>query len=132
MLDQRLRTAGHWSDPTVSQKIVEQAAHILAARGADTWMDSFTRLNRRLHLSTGFLEHHTVTASIDRGRNPTGYTQARIAELEEKARGRAATILDIAARPSATPQRRHPHPGAAPSDASPPGARAVDLPAEPS
>ena len=30
MLDQLLRTAGHWSDPKVRQQIVEQAARILA------------------------------------------------------------------------------------------------------
>ena len=74
MLDQLLRTAGHWSDPDVRQQIIEQTARILAARGPDTWTDSITRLNQRLHLSTGILEHQTLTESIDRDRDLAGYT----------------------------------------------------------
>jgi DNA primase catalytic core len=97
MIEHLLRTAGHWSDPTVRQQIVEQAARILAARGADTWLDSFARLNRHLHLSAGFLEHQTLSASIDRERNLAGYTQARTAELQEQSRASAATIRDTAA-----------------------------------
>jgi DNA primase catalytic core len=97
MIEQLLRTAGHWSDPAVRQKVVEQAARILAARGVDAWMDTFTRLNRRLHLSTGFLEHQTLTESIDRERNRASYTQARIAELQQRAHTRTTTLRDTTA-----------------------------------
>jgi hypothetical protein len=97
MIEQLLRTAGHWSDPAVRHKLVEQAAQILAARSVDAWMDSFTRLNRRLHLSTGFLEHQTVTESVDRERDRACYTQARLDELQERARARAATVRDTSA-----------------------------------
>jgi DNA primase len=97
MVDQLLRNAGHWSDPAVRQHIVEQTARILAARGPDTWIDSIARLNRRLHLAPGFLEHHTLTESIDRDRDPTGYTHARLAELQKHTRPRAATLRDTTA-----------------------------------
>ena len=90
MLDHVLRTAGHWSDPGVRQQIVEQAARVLAARGPDTWTDSITLLNHRLQLSTGILEHHTLTESIERAHDLAGYTANRIAELHEQTRGRIA------------------------------------------
>jgi len=86
MLEQTLRTAGHWSDAAVRQNIVEQAARILAARGADTWTEPITRLNHRLHLSPGILEHRTVNESIARDRDPTGYAQAAIRETQDRAR----------------------------------------------
>ena len=88
MVDQLLRTAGSWTDPNVRRQIIEQAACILAARGPDTWTDRITRLNQRLHLSTGVLEHQALTESIDRDRDLAGYTANRIAELEEQTRGR--------------------------------------------
>ena len=72
MIDHLLRTAGHWSDPAVRQKIITQAARILGARGAETWPDAFERLRNRLHLAPGILEHQTLTESIDRDHNPAG------------------------------------------------------------
>jgi len=107
MIDHLLRTAGHWSDPAVRQKIIEQAARVLGARGADVWLDSFERLRNRLHLAPGILEHQTVTESIDRDRNRPAYTQARIADLQDQARARlpkrdTATPRTAAGRPVAT------------------------------
>ena len=46
MIDQLLRTAGHWSDPAVRQTIIEQAARVLAARGPETWLPSIERLTQ--------------------------------------------------------------------------------------
>jgi len=111
----------------VRQKLVEQAAQILAARDVDAWMDSFTRLNRRLHLSTGFLEHQTLTESIDRERNRAGYAQARIAELQQQARSRAATVRDTtaptvsdtAAQASLTPPQPRETPATRPESSGP-------------
>jgi DNA primase len=106
MLDQLLRTAGHWSDPKVRQQIVEQAARILAARGPDTWTDSITRLNQRLHLSTGLLEHQTLTESIDRDHDLAGYTRNRITELQQQTRGRIPTkqpAVALSVSPAAAP-----------------------------
>ncbi len=100
MIDHLLRTAGHWSDPAVRQKIIEQAARVLAARGAEAWRDSFERLHHRLHLAPGILEHQTLNESIDRDRNRPAYTQARIAEINDEARKKTA--------------RRDPSPVAAP------------------
>jgi hypothetical protein len=51
MLEQLIRSAGQWSDPAVRQQIIEQSVQILAARGAHTWTDSITELNRQQHLS---------------------------------------------------------------------------------
>ena len=107
MLDQTLRTAGHWSDPTVRQQIVEHAASILAARGPDTWNDSITQLNRQLHLSAGILEHRTLHESIARDRDPIGYAQAHIRQLQERARVRMPSRDRVAARTS-TPQATEP------------------------
>ena len=90
MIDHLLRTAGHWSDPAVRQKIIEQAARVLGARGSETWLDATARLRNRLHLAPGILEHQTITESMDRDRNRSAYTQARIAELQDQARARLA------------------------------------------
>jgi len=80
----------------VRQHIVEQTAQILAARGPDTWINTIARLNQRLHLSPGLLEHHTLTESIDRDRNRAGYTKARLDELQKDARRVAVTLRDAA------------------------------------
>jgi hypothetical protein len=90
MIDHLLRTAGHWSDPAVRQTIIKHTAHVLAARGAETWLPAFERLRNRLHLSRGILEHQTITESIDRDRNPSGYAQARIGEIKDEARAKAS------------------------------------------
>jgi DNA primase catalytic core len=89
MIDHLLRTTGHWSDPAVRQTIIRQAAHVLAARGAETWVPTIERLRNRLHLSPGILEHQTITESIDRDRNPSGYAQARIDQVNDQARAKA-------------------------------------------
>ncbi len=89
MIDHLLRTAGHWSDPAVRQTIIKQAAHVLAARGTETWLPTIERLRNRLHLSPGILEHQTITESIDRDRNPSGYAQARIDQVNDQARTKA-------------------------------------------
>jgi DNA primase len=89
MIDHLLRTAGHWSDPAARQKIIEQAAQVLGARGPDSWPPAFERLRNRLHLSPGILEHKTLTESIDRDRNPLGYALARIDEINDQARAKA-------------------------------------------
>ncbi len=90
MIDHLLGTAGHWSDPAVRQKIIEQSARILGARGSETWLPTFERLRNQLHLAPGILEHRTVTESIDRDRNRSAFTQARIDEINDQARARVA------------------------------------------
>jgi DNA primase catalytic core len=101
MIDHLLRTAGRWSDPAARQKMIEQAARVLAARGADVWVDSFERLRNRLHLAPGILEHQTLNESIDRDRNRPAYTQARVAELQDQARARPAKPATAARRTAA-------------------------------
>ena len=39
MIDHLLRTAGHWSDTDVRQKLIHQAARILGSRGSECWLD---------------------------------------------------------------------------------------------
>ncbi|WP_281258394.1 AAA family ATPase [Nocardioides gansuensis] len=107
MIEELLRTAGHWSDPHTRQSIVQQSARILAARGPDTWPDAFTRPNRRLHLSPGLLEHHTLTESIDRDRNRAAYTHARLDELQERVH---TPRLDTMRGTPATVPRKQPAP----------------------
>ena len=119
MLEQTLRTAGHWSDPAVRQQIVEYAAAILAARGPDTWNDSINKLNQQLHLSPGILEHRTLEASIARDLDAIGYAQARISQLQARARAgvptRIATTAPTRTHESAEPTRAlHPRPAPAP------------------
>jgi DNA primase catalytic core len=104
MIDHLLRTAGHWSHPAVRHKIIVQAARVLGARGAEVWLDSFERLRTRLHLAPGILEHQTVNESMDRDRNRPAYSQARITELQDEARGRL-TKRDPESRRRATGQR---------------------------
>jgi DNA primase catalytic core len=86
MIDQLLRTAGHWSDRTVRQQIITHAAQIIGARGAETWLPEFERLRHRLHLSPGILEHQAISQSRDRDHNLTVYTQARLDELHDQPR----------------------------------------------
>jgi len=89
MVDALLHTAGDWSDPAVRQKMIERAAHILGARGAETWPPAFERLRHRLHLAPGILEHSMVTESMDRDRNRVAYAQARINEIAQRGQIRA-------------------------------------------
>jgi hypothetical protein len=89
MVDDLLHTAGHSSDPAVRQKMIERAAQILGARGAETWPPAFERLRHRLHLAPGILEHSMVTESMDRDRNRVAYAQARINEIAQRGQIRA-------------------------------------------
>jgi DNA primase len=90
MIDHLLRTAGHWSDTAVRQKLIHEAARILGSRGAETWLDAFERLHNRLHLGPGILQHQTVTESMVRDRNRPAYAQARIDEINDEARAKTA------------------------------------------
>ncbi|UUW92511.1 MobF family relaxase [Pimelobacter simplex] len=90
MIDHLLRTAGHWSDTAVRQKLIHQTARILAARGADTWREASERLRNQLHLAPGILEHQTLTESIQRDRNGPAYAQERIDEINDEARRNTA------------------------------------------
>lgn len=89
MIDHLLRTAGHWSDTDVRQKLIHQAARILGSRGSEHWLAGFERLRNRLHLAPGILEHQTVTESMERDRNRPAYAQARINEINDEARKQA-------------------------------------------
>ncbi|MEP9385523.1 MobF family relaxase [Nocardioides sp. KR10-350] len=86
MVDHLLRTAGHWSDTDVRQKIIHQAARILGSRGSERWLDGFERLRNKLHLAPGIIEHQTVTESMERDRNRQAYARARIDEINDEAR----------------------------------------------
>jgi DNA primase catalytic core len=90
MIDHLLRTAGHWSDTDVRQKLIHQAARILSSRGSERWLPGFERLRAKLHLAPGILEHQTVTESMERDRNRPAYAQARINEINDEARKQAA------------------------------------------
>jgi len=90
MIDHLLRTAGHWSDTDVRQKLIHQAARVLGCRGSEHWLHGFERLRSRLHLAPGILEHQTVTESMERDRNRPAYAQARINEINDEARKQAA------------------------------------------
>jgi DNA primase catalytic core len=104
MIDHLLRTAGHWTDTAVRQKLIHQAARILGSRGAETWLDAFERLHNRLHLAAGILQHQTITESIERDQNRPAYTQARIDEINDETRAKTAT-RDHQSRRHATQQR---------------------------
>ncbi len=86
MIDHLLRTAGHWSDTDVRQKLIHQTARVLGVRGSEVWLDATARLRDRLHLAPGILEHQTIAESIERDRNRAAYAQARIAEINDEAR----------------------------------------------
>ncbi|AOY73577.1 DNA primase [Arthrobacter sp. ZXY-2] len=90
MIDHLLRTAGHWSDTDVRQKLIHQTARILGSRGAENWLTGFERLRVKLHLAPGILEHQTVTESMDRDRNRPAYAQARIEEINDEVRKQTA------------------------------------------
>ncbi|GAB7007282.1 hypothetical protein JCM18899A_47570 [Nocardioides sp. AN3] len=90
MIDHLLRTAGHWSETDVRQKVIHQAARILGSRGSERWLDGFERLRNKLHFAPGILEHQTVTESIDRDRNRPAYAQARIDEINAEERRKSA------------------------------------------
>lgn len=98
MIDNLLRTAGHWSDTAVRQKLLHQAARILGSRGSEHWLPGFERLRAKLHLAPGILEHQTVTESMERDRDRSAYAQARIDEINDEARKQA---------PKSDPQSRH-------------------------
>jgi len=98
MINQLLATTGAWSDPAVRQQLTARAAQIIAARGADVWRDSFTPLNRLLHLSPGFLEHLTIAEAIERDQDRGGWARRRIEELRDQPRPRHLTQHAI--RPS--------------------------------
>ena len=89
MIDQLLRTAGHWSDTDVRQKLIHQIARVLGVRGSEVWLETTTRLGNRLHLAPGILEHQTITESIERDHNRPAYAQARIDEINDEARTQA-------------------------------------------
>ncbi|MGE3412917.1 MAG: MobF family relaxase [Dehalococcoidia bacterium] len=90
MIDHLLRTAGHWTETDVRQKVIHQAARILGSRGSEHWLAGFERLRHRLHFAPGILEHQTVTESIDRDRNRPAYAQARIDEINAEERKKTA------------------------------------------
>ena len=90
MIDHLLRTAGHWSDTDVRQKLIHQTARILGVRGSEVWLDATARLRNRLHLAPGILEHQTITESIERDHNRPAYAQARIDEINDEARKQAS------------------------------------------
>jgi hypothetical protein len=104
MIDHLLRTAGHWSDTDVRQKLIHQTARILGVRGSEVWLDATNRLRTRLHLAPGILEHQTVTESMERDRNRSAYAQARIDEINNAARAKAAN-RDPLSRRRAVEQR---------------------------
>ena len=83
MIDHLLRTAGHWSNPAVRQKIIERAARILCVRGSETWLPTFERLRTQLYFTPDILEHKTISESMDREHNRSSYAQARIDEINE-------------------------------------------------
>jgi len=103
MIDQLLRTAGHWSDTDVRQKLIHQAARILGVRGSEVWLEGFERLRHKLHLAPGILEHQTITESRDRDRNRPAYAQERINEINDEAR-KQATKTDPQSRRRAAEQ----------------------------
>ncbi len=128
MVDNLLRTAGHWSDTDVRQKIIHEAARILGSRGSDKWLDGFERLRSKLHLAPGILEHQTVTESIERDRNRQGYARARVDEINDEtrrkapARGRHAVRGVVEQRTAAlspTPHSATENPSAGPDPAAP-------------
>lgn len=90
MIDHLLRTAGHWSDTDVRQKLIHQTARILGSRGSERWLDGFERLRQKLHLSPGILEHQTVTESMERDHSRPAYAQARIDEINGEERKKTA------------------------------------------
>ena len=97
MIDQLLRTCGHWSDTDVRQHLIHQMARILNVRGPEHWLDTAERLRTKLHFAPGILEHQTLAESIERDRNPGGYVQARIDEINDAARKRPRTATpDVA------------------------------------
>lgn len=77
------RTVTDWTETSARQHIVEELAHVLAARGADTWLEEIARINDRLGLPDGLLQHATLTASIERGRGAAPWAQARVAEISD-------------------------------------------------
>jgi len=116
MIEELLRNGGTWSDPDVRQAIVHGGAQILAARGPEAWAETTLRLRGRLHLSPGLLEHQTVTESIERGRDRFGYSQRRIATLQEQERNRHTSSRHHEARdaqvaPIVAPTVAQPHEG---------------------
>ncbi|WP_245993505.1 AAA family ATPase [Nocardioides immobilis] len=128
IIDHLLRTAGHWSDTDVRQKLIHQTARVLGSRGTEHWLDDFERLRSRLHLAPGILEHQTVTESIERDRNRTAYVQARIDEINDEARKKAAirhpqsrshAAEQRLAPATLTPRPSHDAPPAGPAPAGP-------------
>jgi len=111
MIDHLLRTAGHWSDTAVRQKLIHQAARVLGARGAEAWLEATERLRNQLHLAPGILEHQTVAESMKRDRNGPAYAQARIDEINDQARARVAkppvSRRHAAEQATAPPKREH-------------------------
>jgi DNA primase catalytic core len=77
------RTVTDWTDTGARQHIIEELAHVLAARGAETWLDEIARINDRLGLPEGLLQHATLTASIERDHGPAAWAHARVAELSD-------------------------------------------------
>ena len=104
MIDHLLRTAGHWSDTDVRQKLIHQTARILGSRGSEHWLGGFERLRQKLYLAPGILEHQTVTESMERDRNRPAYAQARIDEINAEERKKTAKA-DHHSRRRATDQR---------------------------
>ena len=104
MIDHLLRTAGHWSETDVRQKLIHQAARILGSRGSEHWLDGFERLRQKLHLAPGILEHQTVTESMERDQNRPAYAQARIDEINAEERKKTAKA-DPQSRRRAAEQR---------------------------
>ncbi len=105
MIDHLLRTAGHWSDTDVRQKLIHQAARVLGCRGSEHWLHGCERLRSTLHLAPGILEHQTVTESMERDRNRPAYAQARINEINDEARKQAARNNDPQSRRRAADKR---------------------------
>ncbi|WP_085870552.1 MULTISPECIES: MobF family relaxase [unclassified Nocardioides] len=128
MIDNLLRTAGHWTDTDVRQKLINQTAQLLAVRGSEHWLPGCERLRAKLHLAPGILEHQTVTESMDRERNRLAYAQTRIDEINDDARKQAARTASQSrpreaeqrlAAGTATTRPDHPAPPAGPEPASP-------------
>jgi hypothetical protein len=90
MIEQDLAAPGSWTDSTHRNELVDQISLILAARPADTWLETFAPLQKLLRLSPGYLEHHVLAHSIQRDHDPHRYAQVRVTEIHPRPSPRPA------------------------------------------
>jgi DNA primase catalytic core len=88
MINHHLSAADDWTNPATRLRLVRLAGQIIAVRPPQTWAASIDQITQRLHLSPGVLHLEVIDQSQQHADDPVRYTEARMEEIQARARAR--------------------------------------------